>query len=300
MKKILVPVDFSGNTNNTIHTACSFARKHQCSVTLLHSYFDMALVQSINTVSPDDFMPVIDPDISFLKESCEVEMNQLAEEVSRKYTDLHIESMVTGLELREIISEISSENDTLMIVIGATGTGKKDSFSGSTASSLFDCAPVPVFAIPENYEYEGGETQNILYATNFAEAAQDEVRFILDYFVGESNSLHCRHLRFPENDSLLDNAQMEVLSKPFGEEIEAGKVSFEIVDTKDADETLSQLVDQYKIGLISFHEHNRGLFYHFFHKSIAKKDLYRLNIPWRSRLSDFRKLQNTHPVGYHT
>ncbi len=289
MKKILVPVDFSGNTDNTIKAACRFARRQQCGITLLHSYFDMALVQSINTVSPDDFMPVIDPDISFLKESCEVEMNQLVEKVRKENTDLTIESMVTGLELREITSEICSQNDTLMIIIGATGTGKKESFSGSAASSLFDCAPVPVLAIPENYVYDTSERRNILYATNFAEAAQDEVRFILNYFIGDDNSLYCRHLRFPDNDSLLDNAQMDVLSKPFAEEIKSGKVSFEIIDTKEADETLGQLVDQYKVGLISFHERNRGLFYHFFHKAIVKKDLYKLNIP----LLVFRKFENT-------
>ncbi len=288
MKKILVPVDFSGNTSNTIHAACSFARRHQCSITLLHSYFDMALVQSINTVAPDDFMPVIEPDISFLKEACETEMSELVEKVRNENSDLHIDFMTTGLELREIISEICSQNDSLMIVIGATGRGKKNSFAGSTASSLFDCAPVPVLAIPENFKYEGGGDQNILYATNFSETARDEVQFILDYFIGKTNSLYCYHLHFPETDGRLEDKQMKGLAKSFEAEIQAGKATFKNIDTEDADATLDQLVHEHNVALISFHEQSRGIFYHFFHKTVVKKDLYRLNIP----LLVFRKFED--------
>ncbi len=279
MKNILVPVDYSENTANTINVACSFANQHQCGVVLLHSYFEMALAQSINTVTPDDIMPVIEPDLGYIKEYSEEAMKELVQKTGEKYPSLQINSLVTGLELKETIEEQCSQSNILMIVIGATGRGKKESFSGSTASSLFDFSPVPVLAIPDEYKYKGEKLGNILYATNFAEAAQTEVKFILDYFIRETNVLHCCHLRFYENDSLLDDAQMEVLSKPFDEEIKAGVVTFEIIDTNDTDETLSNLVETRKIELISFHEHNRGLFYHFFHKSIAKKHLYQFNIP---------------------
>ncbi len=279
MKKILVPIDFSGNTDNTINMACNFADRHQCGIILLHSYFDMALLQSINTVSPDDFMPVMEPDIVFLKESCEEEMKTLANKVIAAHPELSFETMVTGLDLKETVDDICTQNDVLMIVIGASGTGKKDHFSGSTASSLFDCAPVPVLAIPETCAYPGNDYRNILYATGFAEAAQSEVRFILDYFIGKTNRLNCCRLRFPDNDSLLDEAQMDILAKPFDKEIKAGKVSFDIIDSDDAEKTLSDLVEGQDIGLISFHDYNRSFFYRFFRKTVVKKDIYRFNVP---------------------
>ncbi len=279
MKKILVPIDFAGNADNTINAASGFAMRHQCGIILLHSYFDMALLRSINTVAPDDFMPVPEPDIVFLKETCEMEMKRIAAETTEKYPSLSVETMVAGMELKEIVNEVCSKNNILMIVIGATGRGKKDYFSGSTASALFEYTPVPVLAIPEGFNRIDNDRQNVLYATGFAEAAQAEVQFILDFFIGKSNYLHCCHLRFPESDNLLDEAQMDILKKPFDKEIKAKKAVFEIVDTDDAEKGLDELVDRHHIGLISFHDHNRSFFYRFLHKTVVKKDIYRFNVP---------------------
>ncbi len=279
MKKILVPIDFSENTTHVIHVACNFAQQHQCSIILLHSYFDLALLQSINTITPNDVMPVMEPNYDFLRESCEEQMNRISSKIDGEYPSLQIETMVTGLDLEETIGEVCSKKDVLMIFIGATGTGKKESFSGSTASSLFSYSPVPVLAIPEGYQYKGGNLNNVLYATNFAEAAQSEVQFIIDYFIRGSNILLCRNLRFPENDTLLDNAQMEVLKKPFDKEIQKGIVTFDIIDTNDVEKTLEDLVEKNDIGVISFHEHNRSIFQQLFHKAVVKKNLYRFNIP---------------------
>lgn len=287
MKKILVPVDFSDHTGNSIKMACSFAMRHQLGIILLHSYFDMIFVQTFNSVSPDDYMPVIEPDMALLDETYEREMNELVRTIHDVCPSLSVETEVTGIELHESVNNICSRNDILLIVIGASGTGKKESFSGSTASSLFASSPVPVLAIPEKNRFEDDSLQNILYATNFAEAAQTEVRFILDYFIEKSNSLHCVHLRFPETDNLLDDVQMETLSKPFNKEIHAKKVSFRIIDTEDVEEALNPLVEKEHIGLISFHKYNRGFFQRFFHKAVEKKDIYRFNIP----LLVFRKYE---------
>lgn len=287
MQKILVPVDFSEDTHHALKMACFLAEKHKCGIFLLHSYFDIIFAQTINTVTPDEFIPVIEPDVSFLKESLEKEMKILSDKIHKEYPPLLIETEVTGLDLNEAIEAVRSRNDILLIVIGAAGTGKKESFSGSTASSLFDSAPVPVLAIPKNNKNEAYIKRNILYATNFAEAAADEVRFILNYFIEDTNRLLCRHLRFPDNDSLLDDAQMEVLRKPFAKEVKAGKVSFEIIDTGNAEETLHTIVEQENIGFISFHGSNRNFFQRLFHKAIAKKDIYKFNMP----LLVFRKYE---------
>ncbi len=291
MKKILVPIDFSENTTLTINAACDISRKLHCDIILLHSYFDRAVLQSINLSSTsvvDDIIPVIDPGLTMLREACEEEMKDMEQKIRKAHPGINIQSEVTPLNLKEVIDEICQKNDVIMIVIGATGSGKKDSFSGSVASSLFDCSPVPVLAIPDGYMYSGNHFGNILYATNFSEAGQAEVRFILDNFMLDIDVLYCCHLRFPDRDDLLDEAQMQILSEPFEKEVRSGKVSFEIIDANDIDQTLENLVKEYGIKLISFHEYNISFFRRLFYKSVDKKNMYRFNVP----LLVFRKFED--------
>ncbi|MDR0364942.1 MAG: universal stress protein [Bacteroidales bacterium] len=290
MKKILVPVDFSENTNNAVKAACDLSRALNCDIILFYSYFEMILMQSINITSSMESVPIIDPDITnILHERNEKEMKKWVSFIKSEYPNISVEAIVSPVELKEKIIEICENEDILMIVMSATGTGKKDSFSGSAASSLFDSTPAPIIAIPENYVYQDDALfRNILYATDFSDVAQDEIQFISDHFLGNVNRLYCCHLSFRGKEISEAVVKMEDLKNAFLAEEEIGKIVFKIIETNDVEEALEELTDDKEIGLISFHEHDRNIFYRFFHRSVIKKNIYRFNIP----LLVFRKFES--------
>lgn len=281
MKKILVPIDYSENTDNAVKAACDLAKALDCGVVLLHSYFEALLMQGLNMVNNMDTIPIINPESDeILREQNEKEIRKWEEWNSYEYPGVSIESVVTAMELRDKIKELSDNEDVLMIVMSATGAGKKDSFSGSAASGLFDSAPVPIVAIPENYAYHRDALfANILYVTDFSDLAHDEIRFIIDHFLGNINRLYCCHLSFKEKGVDEAFAKMAELKRAFLAEEEIGKVVFKIIETDDVEETLETLADNKEIGMISFHEHNRNIFYRFFHRSVVKKNILRFHIP---------------------
>lgn len=282
MKKILVPIDFSTNTINSVKAACDLAEQLNCSIILFHSYFDIAVMQGMSLASNIDTLPIVEPGMAdILQQQSEKEMERWVREIRCSHPDIAVQSVVSPVELREKIAEICEEDNVLMIVMSATGTGKKDSFSGSAASGMFDNTPVPIIAIPEGYRYEKDALfKNILYATDFSDVAQEEIQFIIDHFLGHVNKLYCCHLSsFREKDASQPSKEMAVLKSYFPIEERSEKVVFRIIETTDVEDALEELTDDNDIGLISFHEHDRSFFYRFFHRSTIKKNLYRFNVP---------------------
>jgi universal stress protein A len=142
LKRILVPVDFSGPSQQALHCARRLAQFFGGEITLLH------VVQK-TPVAP---FPEAPPYLDYVEEDFEEAEKNLhalaaAEEAA---ASIKIPTVVrTGLPAHEIV-EAAREFDSDLIVIATHGyTGWKHFCIGSTAERVVRAAPCPVFVVRE-------------------------------------------------------------------------------------------------------------------------------------------------------
>jgi universal stress protein A len=142
LKRILVPVDFSGPSQQALHCARRLAQFFGSEITLLN------VVQKM-PVAP---FPEVPPYLDYVEEYFEdAEKNLQALAVAdRAAATMEIRTVVrTGLAAHEIV-EAAREFDSDLIVIATHGyTGWKHFCIGSTAERVVRTAPCPVFVVRE-------------------------------------------------------------------------------------------------------------------------------------------------------
>jgi len=284
MKQIFVPVDFSKNTLKTSKIALEFAAKRNANITLFHCYFDLIAAQSMNAIPLSDGMPYIEVDVEANKEihdNVEKRIIKLKDDLVTYCNNKQLDTIKIDyiLSSGNFILEIERTIDTLspdLIIMSATGSGEKDSFSGSAASHLFNQTNVPILAIPDTSDIVNFD--NILYATDFSESANSEIKYLLENFATYGSRIKCCHINF-KTEELPNSKEMDTLRDEFKKEETDGKISFEIITEKSAKTGLEKAFDKENIELISFHSHRRPFFYSLFKKAVLKKNIYRYNLP---------------------
>ena len=140
LKRILVPVDFSGPSSQAVRYAARFAQHFGSEITLLH------IVQT--SVAPfPEVAPYLD-DVEADFENAERALQTLAAQQTLKSSAIQT-VMRTGLAAHEIV-EAARDLDSDLIVIATHGyTGWKHLCIGSTAERVVRTAPCPVFVVRE-------------------------------------------------------------------------------------------------------------------------------------------------------
>ncbi|MGE5795352.1 MAG: universal stress protein [Ignavibacteria bacterium] len=141
IKKILVPIDFSDYSKNSLKYAVNFAKDFNAQLCLVY------VVEPV--IYPPDFsmgqiaFPTVDLEMD---KRAEQELSSLAKKEIP--SDINVKSIVrTGKPFVEII-ETASEEDADLIIIATHGhTGVEHILFGSTAEKVVRKAPCPVLTL---------------------------------------------------------------------------------------------------------------------------------------------------------
>ncbi|HLV91514.1 MAG TPA: universal stress protein [Aequorivita sp.] len=144
MKKILVPTDFSGPSENALEVAASIARKHNAEIIVLHM---MGLSDAVVTKN----------------ESREVfEAMYYMRLAEKRFEDLLNKDYLKGLTVSDIvhnytvfgeINKIAMDMNIDLIVMGSHGTtGLREVFVGSNTEKVVRTSEIPVLVIKHRSE----------------------------------------------------------------------------------------------------------------------------------------------------
>ncbi len=283
MKKILVPVDFSENTENTCLYALEIAKKFNSEIRLFHSYFDQIIV------SDSSFPTGVDTDTMMneqLLRDIEVRAKADIQELQAwllnkiKKEELHhikVVYTIEGGEPETEIVEISKEHNPDIIIVGSSGKGKTGFLMGSVSRKIMTRSLVPVLTVPKDYTYKG--IRRVTYLTDFK---GDDFKMLNNLFslLKDFNiNIICVHLNLYDSKREDNQENMRQIMDQFKDEITGGKLSCKLIDSKEIDEGIEQMVQEHEIDLIAFLSHKRNLFQSLFKHSVTKKDLYQASIP---------------------
>ncbi|MCG8589180.1 MAG: universal stress protein [Proteobacteria bacterium] len=148
VRRILVPVDFSRQSDAVLKWAADLASEHRSVVILLHTLqLPIEFQQLEGAYLPPDFW-------SDARREAATTLHELAEGLRSRH-QLQVEELVREGETATVIEEEAARQHADLIVIGSRGLrGLRHLLLGSTAERVVNRAPCPVLTVKTC----GGET----------------------------------------------------------------------------------------------------------------------------------------------
>ncbi len=282
MKKIVVPVDFSENTECACNYAIHFAEKEETEVMLFHAYM-YPIASADMTDDVVDSSTLITPEImDSIEKAAKAGMKRLKDKLEKKLKydeikNIHlITKVVNGMAEYEILDLCDSYHPDI-IIMNSSGQGHKSGrILGSIALKILKHATIPVLTIPENTEY--AQIQNVLYITDFDESDISAVENLVKILIPFKVKIHCLHVEHSNKD-LIDNMLMDYLREHFEDEFKKGLMFFDVVQDKDVLKAVEEYIKDKEINIVALLHHKRGLLSKLFHPSMTKKVFYHTDLP---------------------
>jgi len=283
MKKILVPVDFSGHTDITCKYALELAKTENAEIRIFHTYFDQIIIADTSFPDTLDMSTIYNEEL--MKEifhQAERNIKELLEKLEsyilkESLSGITISSTLVGGEIEHELKMVINEYQPDIVVMGSRGKGNNINVWGKVSTFIVNHAQVPVMTIPELKAIKG--FKNILFMADLTDSNPSIINKIIDIFKSFSPILHVVH--FLNKIKIKDEYdKMKALQTQFGKEEKQNLICFEVKEFEDDNQkAIDDYVTKNVVDLIVFHPHKRGLFYMLFTKNITKKNLFATNIP---------------------
>jgi nucleotide-binding universal stress UspA family protein len=283
MKKILLPIDFSGHTDITCTYALEISRIEGAEIRLFHSFFDQIIIADSSFPDAIDMSTMYNEEL--LKEifhSAERNINELKEKIEqdilkKKLQNISVSTTVAGGEIEHELKELYQDFQPDLVIVGARGMGNNLNVWGKVSTFFIHHSKVPVMTIPEIQRFLG--FTRIMMAADLTEANADSMRKVLELFRPFSTKIFCVHF-LTKTKQKDENEKMNLLRKKLEAEEKAGLITFEMREIEeDNQKTIDQFVKDFEIEMIVFQPYKHGIFYRLFTKNITKKNLFATNIP---------------------
>ncbi|NNE78074.1 MAG: universal stress protein, partial [Pricia sp.] len=157
MNKIIVPVDFSEQSEYALKVAASLAKKHDSAILALHM---LELTQAMIT-SSEGFHP---EQTVFLIKIAEKRFNDFLDKPYLK--DVKISPIIKHYKVFSEINEVAKEHEVDLVIMGSHGTdGLREIFIGSNAEKVVRNSDIPVLVIKK--EILDFKVNRMVFASDF-------------------------------------------------------------------------------------------------------------------------------------
>jgi nucleotide-binding universal stress UspA family protein len=281
IRKIIVPTDFSKDSEHAAHYAVHLAQKLKAEIKVLHVYenpIDSSRIKRSSTFV--DFEDKVQKDREREAQAGILAFTQNLKDyiITHSIKDVKVHStIVIGKVVRriKIISKIYKP-DT--IVLGTVGRREesKSIFAG-VANEVITGLEIPVYAIPGPRSSKDFEKLNILYATDFNERDHTSLNQLLKITEPFDKRITCVHIDTEHNPAKREKLVElnEFLQKDYSQH----KILCRFIEDKDVYHGLKKYADKNKINLLSFTTRKRGIYNKLFKPNLFRKILQESNLP---------------------
>lgn len=269
MKKVIVPVDFSGEALNAAHYACHFAHEIQADIVLIHF---LPLPVTISEV------PLPLGDFQLLLSEAENSLSEIKEKLSAQWNDKICITVEVSTEsfLQYILALNSKNNITYTMVMGATGRGATEAFViGSFSVTAAKNLRYPLIIVPKECVYK--KIEKIGLACDMENVSQTLpikiINSIVDFFKAK---LEILYISDPN-----ERVYSEVLSESKSAQLSLASLHPEIriATNESVEDGLFDFSEQSNIDLLIVIPKERNFIQKLLHKSISRKLVLHPKIP---------------------
>lgn len=192
MKKIIVPIDFSKQSEFAIKVAASLAKKHGSEILALHMLeLNQGMLYSTEGFHPEQTV--------FLIKLAE---KRFVEFLDKPYLKgIAVTPIVKHYKVFSEVNEVAKENNAELIVMGSHGSdGLKEIFVGSNAEKVVRNADIPVLVIKN--EIDNFKVDRFVFASDFKQESLEAFHKAKAFAVMLSSEIDLVFINTP-NDNFL-------------------------------------------------------------------------------------------------
>jgi nucleotide-binding universal stress UspA family protein len=267
MKKIVVPIDFSEQSEYALKVAASLAKKHDAEILALHMLeLNQAMVTSSEGFHPEQTV--------FLIKFAEKRFNKFLNKPYLK--GIKITPVVKHFKVFSEVNDVAKKNDADMIVMGSHGTdGLKEIFVGSNAERVVRNADIPVLVIKK--EHTDFKVDRFLFACGFKEESLIAFHKAKEFANLLSAKLSLVYINTPGDDFLSTKDADERITQFLKK---AGvSLDVEIYNDYNIEKGILNYGEQIGTDIIGIPTHGRKGLSHFFMGSIGEDIANHSNVP---------------------
>lgn len=276
MKKILFPTDFSPTANNAFIYALQLADKIDASITTLHVYnqndFYITERGNINPQTLECIYESIDMDKFENYRDAIPALRTIAENAKMGHIEIH-HVMEEGPVIPKIL-KVAKEGVYDLIVMGTKGAGWiREVFLGTVTAEVMERATCPVFAVPEDAQFDG-KFSKIAMATEYKNEEREMLNRILE--LTADFDAHIYLLNVDVAGVGFYDDQKKAFMESFKD---VPRLHFKTIEDLDILSGLNDYLEEHRVDVICMMVHKRNFFQELFKYSLAKTMTYHSKTP---------------------
>ena len=187
IKKILVPVDFSENSDMALSYATQFAATIKASLTLYHS-----IVMFQYDFNDKNRLEQYEEMLVDHSKSVKQNMKASSNGISSQGLEVHT-AVDRGVSAADCILKYLDDHNFDLIIMGTHGkTGLKHLMQGSVAEKIVRLSPIPVLTVHDRYE--DFSLNQVLIPIDFSESSHRSLRYTLEMQKIYNFNITCLHV----------------------------------------------------------------------------------------------------------
>ena len=154
MKTLLIPVDFTPSTQNTINFAAEWAKKYEYERVILLLSFYTSMYE--NVIMSEGYASMDQEYLNKIREDQKEMLNNLCRDLDEKTGHrIKVQTAVSELPLIRSIMEVIRTEQPIMILLGSDNYNNADeSVIAQNVISIARISPVRVLIVPKDYSYQ--------------------------------------------------------------------------------------------------------------------------------------------------
>ncbi|MBU2995263.1 universal stress protein [Cellulophaga baltica] len=259
MKNIIVPVDFSIQSENALKVAASLAKKHNSVIYAMHMLeLNQAYISSTEGFQPEQTV--------FLMKLAEKRFQDF---IKKPYLDgITVKPVIKHFKVFSEVNEVAEANNADLVIMGSHGVdGLMEVFVGSNTEKVVRNSDTPVLVV--KHDMENFAPSKMVFACDLEEEnihAYQRAKYIAAQF---SIDLHLLYVNTPADNFLSTEAikgKIEKFSTAVGPEL----LDVKVYNDYNVEKGVINYAEAENIDIIGIPTHGRKGLSHFFMGSIGE------------------------------
>jgi nucleotide-binding universal stress UspA family protein len=282
-RHILVPVDFSSNSEKACKMAFNIASHLKIKLVFLHSYIN-PLIHSIPFSDVYAYDSALLTKVEYAEKNANTSfqkfISKMTDEIGKELWDeMGTEIIIKSGYAEEDILAYAHENRSELIVLGSKGTSSYTETVGSVTVDVMYNAQVPVLVVPESTpDQDLNKFSKVLYATNFDEKDFKVLDKLMSILYPFDIKVICAHVGQPRGNGW-DLAKLNGMKDILMEKYRSEAFDCALIVGSDTLNVLEKFIKEEGIDLISLTTHKRNMISRLFNPSLARKMIFHTNTP---------------------
>ena len=259
MKKILVPTDFSKESEYALKVAAKLAKTYGSEIHLVH-LLDLP-IQEVDPLSSPSELPAA----MFFMELANKKLESL---MTRDYLNglkLHV-TIKPGNPLNGIMS-VCKKNKISIVIMGSHGsTGIREVFIGSIAEKVVRHSEIPVMVVKK--DHSNFSVKQIVFASDFKKESKHTYKEVIEIAKLFKAKIHLLMVNTPTNFKTTSEANKRI--QEFVKGIAFKNFTINIYNDESIEAGILNFAGEIKADLIGISTHGRQGLSHFINGSLSE------------------------------